>query len=75
VQVLRFKEMTEAALAAAGAANRQDFLPVLRMLDFGRTAKRLAALAKERHQFGQSLIDEYWRRHPRGASERTHRGR
>ncbi|KAG2621735.1 hypothetical protein PVAP13_3NG304012 [Panicum virgatum] len=54
-QVLRFKEMTEAGFAAAGAANRQDFLP------------RLAALAKARHRFGQSLIDEYRRRHPRGA--------
>ena len=66
-QVLRFKEMTEAGFAAAGAANRHDFLPVLRLLDFGRTAKRLAALAKARHRFGQSLIDEYRRRHPRGA--------
>ncbi|XP_062201782.1 cytochrome P450 81Q32-like isoform X1 [Phragmites australis] len=73
-QVLRFKEITEAAFAAAGAANRQDFLPVLRLLDFGRTAKRLTSLAKARHQFGQSLVDEYRRRHPRGcATEETPR--
>jgi len=34
-QVLRFKEMTEAGFAAAGAANRQDFLPVLRLAAAG----------------------------------------
>ncbi|KAL6623510.1 hypothetical protein ACP70R_033389 [Stipagrostis hirtigluma subsp. patula] len=72
-QVLRFKAMTEAGFAAAGAANRQDFMPVLRLLDFGRTARRLAGLAKARHQFGQSLVDEYRRRHPRGAAEETPR--
>jgi hypothetical protein len=60
-EVLRFKAMTEAALAAAGSANRQDFLPFLRLLDFGRTGKRLAGLAKERHEFGQRLVDEYRR--------------
>ncbi|CAN6338750.1 unnamed protein product [Urochloa humidicola] len=65
-QVRRFKEMTEAGFAAAGAANRLDFLPAaMRMLDFGRTAKRLAAIAAARHEFGQSLIDGYRRRHPR----------
>jgi hypothetical protein len=64
VQVLRFKAMTEAGLAAAGAANRHDSLPVLRLLDFGR---RLAGLAKARRQFGQSILDDYRRRHPRGA--------
>lgn len=63
VQVVQFKEMTEAGFAAAGAANRQDFLPALRLLDvFGRTRKKLAGLAKARHQFGQSLVDEYRRR-------------
>jgi hypothetical protein len=65
LQVLQFKEMTEAAFAAAGAANRQDFLPALRLLDFGRTRRKLADLAKARHQFGQSLVDEYRRRHHR----------
>jgi len=66
VQVLRLKAMTEAAHAATGAANRHDFIPVLRLLDLGRTARKLAALAKERHQFGQSLVDDYKRRrrHP-----------
>jgi len=66
VQVLRFKAMTQAAHAATGAANRHDFIPALRLLDLGRTARKLAALAKERHQFGQSLIDDYKRRrrHP-----------
>ncbi|KAG2621736.1 hypothetical protein PVAP13_3NG304018 [Panicum virgatum] len=54
-EVLRLKAMTEAAHAATGAANRHDFIPVLRLLDLGRTARKLAALAKERHQFGQSL--------------------
>ncbi|XP_039841204.1 isoflavone 3'-hydroxylase-like [Panicum virgatum] len=65
-EVLRFKAMTEAAHAATGAANRHDFIPALRLLDLGRTARKLAALAKERHQFGQSLIDDYKRRrrHP-----------
>ncbi|CAN6348584.1 unnamed protein product [Urochloa humidicola] len=62
-QMRRFKEMTEAGLAAAGAANRQDFLPVMRLLDLGRTAKKLAAIAGARNQFGQSLIDDYRRRH------------
>jgi hypothetical protein len=60
-EVLRFKAMTEATLAAAGSANRQDFLPFLRLLDIGRTGKRLAGLAKERHEFGQSLVDNYRR--------------
>ncbi|CAN6334689.1 unnamed protein product [Urochloa humidicola] len=66
-KVRRFREMTEAGFAAAGAANRLDFLPpVMRMLDFGRTAKRLAALAMARREFGQSLVDDYRRRqHPR----------
>jgi hypothetical protein len=71
VQVLQFKEMTEAGFAAAGAANRQDFLPALRLLDLGRTRKRLAGLAKARHQFGQSLVDEYRRRHPGTVEEET----
>ncbi|CAN6357147.1 unnamed protein product [Urochloa humidicola] len=62
-KVRRFKEMTEAGLAAAGAANRQDFLPVMRLLDFGRTAKKLATIAGARNQFGQNLIDDYRRRH------------
>ncbi|XP_040385510.1 cytochrome P450 81Q32-like [Oryza brachyantha] len=61
--VLRFKALTEAALAAAGAANRQDFLPFLRVLDLGRVNRRLAGIAKERHDFGQRIIDEYRRRH------------
>ncbi|KAL5205462.1 hypothetical protein ABZP36_033671 [Zizania latifolia] len=60
--VLRFKTMTEAGFAAAGAANRHDFLPALRLLDFGRVKRRLAALAKERHDFGQRVVDEYRRR-------------
>jgi len=69
VQVLRLKAMTEAAHAATGAANRHDFIPVLRLLDLGRTARKLAALAKERHQFGQSLVDDYRRRrHPRSSA-------
>ncbi|XP_037437719.1 cytochrome P450 81Q32-like [Triticum dicoccoides] len=62
-EVLRFKAMTEAGFAAAGAANRHDFLPLLRLLDFGRTRRRLAGLAKERHEFGQGLVDEYRRLH------------
>uniref|UniRef100_A0ACD5Y0T6 Uncharacterized protein n=1 Tax=Avena sativa TaxID=4498 RepID=A0ACD5Y0T6_AVESA len=70
-EVLRFKAMTEAALAAAGSANRQDFLPLLRLLDFGRTGKRLAGLAQERHEFGQRLVDEYRRLHHRGVAEGT----
>ncbi|CAM0949321.1 unnamed protein product [Alopecurus aequalis] len=70
-EVLRFKAMTEAALAAAGSANRQDFLPFLRLLDFGRTGKRLAGLAKERHEFGQRLVDEYRRLHHHGEGEGT----
>ncbi|XP_044947408.1 cytochrome P450 81Q32-like [Hordeum vulgare subsp. vulgare] len=64
-EVLRFKAMTEAGFAAAGAANRHDFLPLLRLLDFGRTRRRLAGLAKERYEFGQSLVDEYRRIHHR----------
>nr|CAB3503667.1 unnamed protein product [Digitaria exilis] len=65
-QVVLFKEMTEAGIAAAGAANRLDFLPeVMRMMDFGRTAKRLAEVGKARQRFGQSLVDDYRRRHPR----------
>ncbi|EEE62450.1 hypothetical protein OsJ_17242 [Oryza sativa Japonica Group] len=63
--VLRFKAITEAGLAAAGAANRQDFLPFLRLLDFGRARRRLAGIAKERHDFGQRIVDEYRRRHRR----------
>ncbi|KQJ86123.1 isoflavone 3'-hydroxylase-like [Brachypodium distachyon] len=58
-EVRRFVEMTEAGMAAAGAANRQDFLPALRAVDFGRTARRLAGLAEERLAFGQRIIDEY----------------
>lgn len=58
-EVRRFRDMTEAGLAAAGAANRQDFVPLLRKMDFGRTASRLAALAEERREFGQRLVDEY----------------
>ncbi|CAN6348247.1 unnamed protein product [Urochloa humidicola] len=70
-KVRRFREMTEAGFAAAGAANRLDFLPpMMRMLDFGRTAKKLAALATARREFGQSLVDDYRRRHhPRGGLE------
>ncbi|KAM3272438.1 hypothetical protein ACQJBY_042529 [Aegilops geniculata] len=61
-----FMALTEAGLAAAGSANRQDFLPVLRLLDFGRTRRSLAGIAKERRDFGQRLIDEYRRLNPRG---------
>ncbi|KAF8692298.1 hypothetical protein HU200_039907 [Digitaria exilis] len=66
-EVVGFKEMTEAGIAAAGAANRLDFLPeVMRMMDFGRMAKRLAEVGKARQQFGQSLVDDYRRRHAHG---------
>ncbi|KAL6847294.1 hypothetical protein ACP4OV_023147 [Aristida adscensionis] len=65
-EVLRLKAMTEAAHAAAAAASRLDFLPALRLLDLGRTARRPAGLGRERHRFGQSLLDDYRRRHPRG---------
>ncbi|TVU13988.1 hypothetical protein EJB05_37429, partial [Eragrostis curvula] len=58
-QVIRFKAMTEDLLAVALAANRQDFLPVLRLFDFWRTARKHVRLSKLRHQFGQSLIDDY----------------
>nr|TKW29287.1 hypothetical protein SEVIR_3G385800v2 [Setaria viridis] len=68
-QVLRFKAMTEAGLAAAGAANWHDSLPLLRLLDFGRTRRRLAGLAKARREFGQSILDHYRRRHPRGGAD------
>ena len=71
-QVRRFREMTEAGLAAAGAANRHDSLPVLRLLDFGRTRRRLAGIAEARRQFGQSILDDYRRRrqrHPGGADD------
>ncbi|CAN6338748.1 unnamed protein product [Urochloa humidicola] len=61
-QVRRFKAMTEAGLAAAGAANRLESLPVLRLLDFGRARRRLAGLAMARRQFGQSIVDDYRRR-------------
>ena len=64
--VRRLMALTEAGFAAAGAANRQDFLPAMRLLDFGRTRRRLASIAKERRHFGQRLIDEYRRR---GAEE------
>ncbi|KAK3136873.1 hypothetical protein QOZ80_5BG0444030 [Eleusine coracana subsp. coracana] len=71
-KVVQFKEMTEAGFAAAGAANRQDFLPALRLLDvFGKTRKKLAGLAKARHQFGQSIVDDYRRRHRSGNEEET----
>ncbi|CAL4905579.1 unnamed protein product [Urochloa decumbens] len=67
-KVRRFRAMTEAGLAAAGAANRHDSLPVLRLLDFGRTRRRLAGIAMVRRQFGQSILDDYRRRHPRGGA-------
>jgi len=76
-QVRRFREMTEAGLAAAGAANRHDSLPVLRMLDFGRTRRRLAGIAEARRQFGQSILDDYRRRrhrHPGGADDEDDAG-
>jgi hypothetical protein len=69
--------MTEARLAAAGAANRHDSLPVLRMLDFGRTRRRLAGIAEARRQFGQSILDDYRRRrhrHPGGADDEDDAG-
>ncbi|TVU07016.1 hypothetical protein EJB05_47055, partial [Eragrostis curvula] len=53
-QVIRFKAMTDDLLAVALAANRQDFLPVLRLFDFWRTARK---------HFGQSLIDDYREKH------------
>ncbi|CAN6329623.1 unnamed protein product [Urochloa humidicola] len=69
-QVLQFKAMTEAGLAAAGAANRLDSLPVLRLLDFGRARRRLAGIATARRQFGQSILDGYRRRYSsRGAED------
>jgi hypothetical protein len=69
--VRRFREMTEAGLAAAGAANRHDSLPVLRMLDFGRTRRRLAGIARARRQFGQSILGDYRRRYPHPKEKTT----
>ncbi|KAJ1266033.1 hypothetical protein BS78_08G120100 [Paspalum vaginatum] len=67
-QVRQFRAMTEAGFAAAGAENRHDSLPVLRLLDFGRTRRRIAGIAKARREFGQSILDDYRRRHAaRGA--------
>uniref|UniRef100_A0A0D9Y0W7 Cytochrome P450 n=1 Tax=Leersia perrieri TaxID=77586 RepID=A0A0D9Y0W7_9ORYZ len=65
--VARFKALTESALAASGAANRQDFLPFLRFLDFGRLSRRLAGIAKDRNDFGQGIVDDF-RRRRRGRS-------
>ncbi|CAN6338749.1 unnamed protein product [Urochloa humidicola] len=67
-QVLLFKEMTKAGLVATGAANRLDSLPVLRLLDFGRTRRLLAGLAMARREFAQSIIDDYRRRHLDGGA-------
>ncbi|CAN6329624.1 unnamed protein product [Urochloa humidicola] len=67
-QVLQFKTMTKAGLVATGAANRLDAVPVLRLLDFGRTRRMLAGLAMARQQFAQSIVDDYRRRHPHGAA-------
>ncbi|CAL4891357.1 unnamed protein product [Urochloa decumbens] len=67
-QVLQFKEMTRAGLVATGAANRLDSVPVLRLLDFGRTRRRMAGLAMARQQFSQSILDNYRLRHPRGGA-------
>ncbi|KAJ3674319.1 hypothetical protein LUZ60_004935 [Juncus effusus] len=54
----RFKHMVEEAVSIAGASNLQDFLPVLRLFDFGGVQKRMKNLAAVRNELSQKLIDE-----------------
>lgn len=62
----QFKEMVEEATALAGASNLQDFLPILRLFDFGGVQKRAAKLAATRIKLSQRLIEEH---RQRGKSE------
>uniref|UniRef100_A0A0D9Y0W1 Cytochrome P450 n=1 Tax=Leersia perrieri TaxID=77586 RepID=A0A0D9Y0W1_9ORYZ len=69
--VARFKALTESALAASGAANRQDFLPFYGFsISAGSCSRRLAGIAKDRNDFGQGIVDGFRRRHRSSPPER-----
>ncbi|RCV19240.1 hypothetical protein SETIT_3G368500v2 [Setaria italica] len=68
-QVLRFKAMTEAGWRLRGRRTGTTRCRCSGCFDFGRTRRRLAGLAKARRDFGQSILDHYRRRHPRGGAD------
>ncbi|CAM8977180.1 unnamed protein product [Rhodiola kirilowii] len=53
-----FLEMIPAMLELSAASNPADFLPFLRLFDFGGNEKKMIKLKKRVDQFLQNLIDE-----------------
>ncbi|XP_059427909.1 cytochrome P450 81Q32-like [Corylus avellana] len=54
----QFRKTIVEIVASGGASNPQDFLPILRWIDYGGLEKRLMGLAKKTDAFLQALIDE-----------------
>lgn len=53
-----FMKLISEAFELCQASNPQDFLPVLRLIDYGGFTKRMVTLAQELDSFFQCMIDE-----------------
>ncbi|KAG8387297.1 hypothetical protein BUALT_Bualt02G0006700 [Buddleja alternifolia] len=55
----RFQNVIREVFELSGASNPQDFLPLLRWVDYGGFTKKLRIAAKEMDEFFQGLVDEH----------------
>lgn len=55
----KLREIIKEMVTLGGTNNLADFLPILRLFDYGNLEKRLKSLAKRTDGFLQGLNDEH----------------
>ncbi|KAG8362599.1 hypothetical protein BUALT_BualtUnG0059600 [Buddleja alternifolia] len=55
----RFQNVIREVFELSEASNPQDFLPLLRWIDYGGFTKKMRSAAKEMDEFFQGLVDEH----------------
>ncbi|KAG8387296.1 hypothetical protein BUALT_Bualt02G0006600 [Buddleja alternifolia] len=55
----RFQNVIRKVFELSEASNPQDFLPLLRWIDYGGFTKKMRSAAKEMDEFFQGLVDEH----------------
>jgi isoflavone 2'-hydroxylase len=57
-EMKKFKDMINEMMPLLGANNMGDFVPLIRLFDFGGLVKRMKDVAKKGNSFLQGIIDE-----------------
>ncbi|GAU50150.1 hypothetical protein TSUD_82390 [Trifolium subterraneum] len=57
-EMKKFKDMINEMMPLLGANNMGDFVPIIRLIDFGGLVKRMKDVAKKGNSFLQGIIDE-----------------